>query len=216
VAIYSVWLLAAEIIRPELPHFPATPAAAAAASTHQSSATLAANIAVIRGDLWTGAAISIAASFGYASATANQSQPPGEPNEGDASPVLERAASWSPHDARVWLLLAAAGTRRNAPNPRVAEWLRLSYFTGSNETDLMPLRLAALARSGAVNDPDLRQFGRQEIQAIVSRLPNLRPAVAEAYRAASPEGKRFMAEALMDLNPEFLNSIAGPSPARSK
>ena len=56
----AVWLLSAELIRPDLPYFPNAQLAAAAAA-QRTRASRAAAIGFVRGDLWTEDAIALAA-----------------------------------------------------------------------------------------------------------------------------------------------------------
>jgi hypothetical protein len=208
VAIHSLWLLLAELISPGLTGFPQSLSAAQAAADKRGRADWAARIALIRGDLWTQAAIADAAQPAFELAMADPTRPR-RLLEGLDGASIDRAASWSPHDARAWLLLAATNLAPGGSDVRVIEGLKLSYFTGPNEPELTPLRLAVVTRSRAVNDPDIEQFARQDIQTIVRRLPNLRLALAQAYKSASPEGKKFLTGALSELDPDLLKSFGG-------
>jgi hypothetical protein len=205
--VYSLWLLVPELVRPDLKSFPSTVAAADAAADHQTRARIAAHIGRIRGDLWTEAAIAQAARLGFGIGD----QAPSEPGKEDATAAM-RAVAWSPHDARAWLLLAAMNARLDWVNRRMIEWLKLSFYTGPNEADLMPLRLALITRSRAIDDAEVQELARQDLRTILTRLPSLRPAVADAYRSAFPEGKAFITTALTDIDPEFLKTLTGGAP----
>lgn len=135
--------------------------------------------------------------------------PPQRPLESFERSSIERAGLWSPHDARPWLLLAATNLAPGGSDVRVIEGLKLSYFTGPSQPAFTPLRLAVVTRSHAANDPDIEQFARQDLQTIFARFPDLRPAVAQAYKSASPDGKKFLGGALSELDPNFLRTLGG-------
>ena len=155
----------------------------------------------------TEAAITQAARIGFGIGD----QAPSDADKEDDT-AAERAAAWSPHDARAWLLLAAMNARLDWVNRRVIEWLKLSFYTGPNEAELMPLRLALITRSRAIDDPEIQELARVDLRAILTRLPDLRPAVADAYRGAFPEGRTFIAAALTDIDPAFLKTLTGGAP----
>jgi hypothetical protein len=204
-AVLSLWLLFPELLRPDFFGFPQSPSAAQARTISRGRTDWAARLALIRGDLWTQAAIADTADSAFQAAMgARQAGPAPIPFDVTS---IERAASWSPADARSWLLLAAANLGPGEFDVRVIEGLKLSYITGPNEADLIPLRLAVVARSRAANDPDIEQFARQDVQTIVRRLPNLRLALAQAYKNASPEGKKFLTATLSELDPDLLKSF---------
>jgi hypothetical protein len=202
VGLHSLWVLAAEIARPSLRGFPSTAAAAEAAAGERRSALLAARIGGIRGDLWSEAAIAEFARLGFGSG-----DPAAAANGNADATAARRAAAWSPHDARAWLLLAAANARLDWVNRRVIEWLKLSFYTGPNETELMPLRLALITRSRAIDDAEIQELARLDLQAMITRLPQLKPAVVEAYQGAYPEGKKFIAAAAAALDPAFAKTL---------
>jgi hypothetical protein len=210
VSIHSLWLLVPEHIRPGIEYFPQSLAAAQAGASEKGRANSAAWIALIRGDLWTEAAVRSTAPFAFEVAMADQASA-GRVLDGSERSRVERAGSWSPHDARAWLLLAAISLSPGGSDVRMIEALKLSYFTGPNELELIPLRLALVTRSQAVHDPDIERFARQDIQTIVIRLPNLRPAVIQAYKGASPDGRRFLAEALAPFDPNLLRTLDASS-----
>lgn len=72
---------------------------------------------------------------------------------------------------------------------------------------MTPLRLAVVTRSRAADNPDIEQFARQDIQTIVRQSPNLRLVIAQAYKSASPQGRKFMTAALSEVDPDLLKSL---------
>ena len=77
----------------------------------------------------------------------------------------------------------------------------MSYLTGANKTDLIPLRLQLALRSNAIADKQLQQLVYHEIGTIVTRKPELKPAILAAYRDALPIGQQFLEETLQELDP---------------
>ncbi len=209
VALFSVWLILPELIRPSLPAFPANAAAARTADENRTRSAVAASIAQIRGDLWTEAAVGAAASLGFALALTSPSAANGEIEDRS---IFERAVQWSPADSRAWLAFAAANLGGGAAVPSVTELLKLSYLTGPNEIDLVPMRLAVVARGNALDDADVRQFARHDLENALQHAPDLRPAITEAYRRGSPRGRQFIAAAVGELDPAFLKTFPAAAP----
>jgi hypothetical protein len=94
----------------------------------------------------------------------------------------------------VWLLLAALNNLTEDTNRHTAAALKMSYYTGPNETKLTPLRLLTAVRPGVLADEELQQLFRFELGAIMSRKPELRPAIVAAYREATPAARRLIEE----------------------
>src|SRR3974390_343126 len=138
-AMQAVWLGSAEFIRPMMPYFPQDKASEERVLAAGSRAVTAASIAVVRGDLWTEAAVAL--SSGLTGEVAGESDPQMTPEKDRAREMAQRAARLSPTDSRTWLLLAALDTRFDWPNREVAGRLKMSYLTGPNELSLTPLRI---------------------------------------------------------------------------
>ncbi len=180
VALFSVWLILPELIRPSLPAFPTNAAAARTAADHRTRSVVAASIAQVRGDLWTEAAVSAAAPIGFGLALTGSSAANGEIEDRS---IFERAVRWSPADSRAWLAFAAANPGGGAAEPSVTELLKLSYLTGPNEIDLVPMRLAVVARGSALEDADVRQFARHDLENV---LQHARRSAARDHGSVSP------------------------------
>jgi hypothetical protein len=204
----AIWILAAEIIRPRLSYFPASRQEADVWSGARGSAGMAASLGVVRGDLWTVAAVSQAAPFLFGLAE-GQAADRSRGEIESARATAERAARWSPHDSRVWLVLSGLGIRLQADAAKTAEMLKLSYYTGSNDPWLAPLRLSLAVQSDAIDDTELQSLAELEIQRIVDRRAELKPAIAEAYRNARPQGRSFIEATLRRSDPAFLATITG-------
>jgi hypothetical protein len=201
----ATWILAAEIFRPALPGFPANPQAAAAAAANRDEATLASSFGFIRGDLWAERALTYLDMFWSDDRDSASAQVPKTIEH--AREAADRALAFAPHDARIWLILASIDSRFDWLNHNMAADLRMSYYTGTNETDLIPLRLLLAVRSDALADRDFQQLVRHDVSIIVTRKPDLTPAILTAYRDALPIGQQFLEETLAEIDPALLTRL---------
>jgi hypothetical protein len=203
-AAQAAWLTAAELTRPKLPYFPQKRIEEEKVAAVQSAAFLAASIGLVRGDLWTDAAI---ASSGVASDIAGVNTPQMTEPIGQARVVAERAAKLSPHDSRVWLLLATLDSQLGRPTGEIANRLKMSYYTGPNEFALTSLRIRIATHSTAITDADLQILVAQEIRTIILHRQDQKPSILAAYQSASPEGKQFIEATVGDLDKSLLATI---------
>lgn len=202
----ALWILAAEITRPVLLPVATSENAAETLSRYRSAATLSAQFGMVRGDLWADCALT------YADLLWSE-----KPERADtdtsktialAHDVAERALRLAPHDTKAWLLLAGLYSRFDWLNGKSADSLRMSYYTGRNEVELFPLRILLAARSdNALGDTELRTFVQRDIRIIVTRKPELKPAIRAAYRDALPAGRQFIELTLGELDPALLASL---------
>lgn len=205
VGVFATWTVLAELLRRPQATFPATAEAARSLLADRRAATLAAQLAMLRGDLWTECAITYLDLLWGESPTAIDVDVSAAMALGNAA--AERAVIKAPHDARAWLILAGLNTRLGWLNDSATSWLKMSYYTGTNEVALMPLRLLVSVRSNALADEDIRALVRHEIQLIVIRKPDLKSAIIAAHRDALPEGRQFIETTLAEFDPKLLASI---------
>jgi predicted small integral membrane protein len=208
--IFGVWILAAELISPRMSYFPANRDDAIALNAVRNAAATAAQVGIVRGDLWTAAAIARAATVMFGT-TSNSTEQPSRAEIENMRATADRAAKLSPHDARIWLVLAALDFRLGGNNTQTTEALKLSYYTGPNELSLGPLRLLIAVSSNASSDEDVQNLVPLEIERIVMQRPDLKPAIAIAYRNALPKGREIIESALVETDPKFLATFTGPS-----
>jgi hypothetical protein len=194
-----VWLLLAELSRPKIDHLPTDARSADFAAKWRSDATWAAWIGAGRGDLWAESAFTFADLL-----WANPSPELTKPLD-QAQVRLNRALDYAPHQAGAWLLLAGLASRYQWPNPEPAEALKMSYYTAPNDLRLLPLRLLVAARLEAPGDEEVQQFVRRDLRLLFTH--QMKPAVADAYRSASPAGKRLIEQAVAEIDASFLGSI---------
>ncbi len=189
-ACQAAWILTAETSRLPRLDFPTTAQAAAVASANRDVAGVAASFGVIRGDLWAEYALTYLNVLRYY-------QPHGDAVE-HAREAADRALALAPHNARVWLILAVINSRLGQKS---AVALRMSYYTGASEVELIPLRLHLAVNSKALAEKDFQELVRHDIRTIVTRKPELKPAILAAYRDALPTGRQFLEEALKEIDP---------------
>lgn len=131
-----------------------------------------------------------------------------------AQGAAREALVLSPSDAQIWLVLAMLQSRVDPRSPKVVDELMMSYFTAPNDAALMPVRLDTATQFGAVANPDLAELARGDVRLILTRRPDLRVAISNAYRRASAEGKTFLEKAIGALDPQFLAMLQGGKPAQ--
>jgi hypothetical protein len=209
-ALAAAWLLGAEAARSTalaqlLSREGVTPPA-----SQRMNSCLAARVAVARGDLWT----ECADAYDVPSA-AEDSGTKGS-SEGSAEmarEASERAAAWAPFQSKVWLRLASAEARLDRLSRRAVEALRLSFYTGPNEVELIPRRLFVSVQPDMLADPDIERLVRHDIRVALTHAPNIKPAVLAAYRQASPQGKRLLVEAVAEVDAEFVRELQSDQPS---
>ena len=199
----SIWLLLAEVSRPRVVRLPTDPATAAAAAMQRNAAAAAADVGVIRGDLWAGSA------FTYADLLFAKTSPDAN---ADTTQSLARARANllhavldAPHQSGAWLLLAGLSLDYPSKDFDAVETLKMSYYTAPSDQDLMPLRLRFAIRSDAFNDFEMRQFITRDLREFLTRKQ--KDVIAQAYNAASPAGKRFIEQIIKDVDPSVLKTL---------
>ena len=204
-ACQAFWILAAEFYRPSAIGFPTNLQIAATAIAKRNAANLAAWFGLIRGDLWAQNALTYPDVFWPSERNSSPAQP---------STVIEQARNatiWAladaPYDARTWLVLASINSRFDWLNDKASTDLRMSYYTGANEVELTPLRLLLAVGFSSISDPDFQQLVRHDIRIMVTRKPELKYAVLDAYRHALPAGQQFIEQTLKELDPTLLSTL---------
>jgi hypothetical protein len=174
--------------------------AADALATRSDTVEHAARVGVVRGDLW-----ALAAHVGARALPVPPAEPASEQRQtADAvRDLATRAASYSPTNARIWLLLARVAVD---PAQRV-EFLKMSYLTGQNDLYLAPQRLTLATRLPS-SDPMLADFTALEIQTLPRRAPNFIGAtITSAYKTANADGKALIEKTLEAFDPSLLSKI---------
>jgi hypothetical protein len=200
----AAWILVAEFFR--LPHsdFSTIRQPAAVAATDKNRAALAASFGLIRGDLWSEDALTYLDPFSIDRQISNAQIE-------QAHEAADRALAYSPHNAGVWLVLASINSRFDWINHSAPAALQMSYYTGANETELIPLRLLLAVQFVALGNSDFQQLVRHDIRTIVTRKPGLKPAIVAAYRDAASIGRQFIEDTLEEIDPPLLARLRSSS-----
>ena len=195
--VQCVWLLLAELSRPGISRLPTDAASAAAAQNGRSNARWTARIGAIRGDLWAESA------FTYADLM--WSDRSGGADLAQAYSSVNYALTAAPHQSSVWLLLAGLESRYQLPGIDGKEALRMSYYTGPSELELMPLRLWIAVHSDAFSDIDLRDSVRREVRQLFSHQQ--KSALVAAYNAAPSVGRQLIEQVIREIDPSAAEAL---------
>jgi hypothetical protein len=197
----SIWLTLSELSRGGVDRLPTDLSTAAAAAGRRDRAALAAEIGAIRGDLWAQSA------FTYADLLLGEHEEVGnvEQKLTLARVNLERALKDAPVQSGAWLLRAGLGQRYPYLGFDTMKSLKMSYYTGPSEQDLIPLRLRLTALSNAIGDVEIREFVGRDLRLLVARKQQ--SAIVEAYNAASPPVQRFIEQTLGDIDRPAAESL---------
>jgi hypothetical protein len=195
--IQCVWLLLAEFYRPGINRLPTDAASAAAAQNERIRARRAAMIGTIRGDLWAESA------FTYADLMWDDGK--GGANLVQARSSLDRALADAPHKSSAWLLLAGLASRYRLAGIDAKEALKMSYYTGPSELQLMPLRLLIAAQADPFSDIELRDSISREVRVLFTH--HQKPAIVAAYNAAPPAGRQFIEKTTGEIDPSAVESL---------
>jgi hypothetical protein len=196
-SIQGVWLLLAELSRPNIYRLPTDAASGAAAQSKRIDATRAAMLGAIRGDLWAESA------FTYADLMWDDVG--GDINLAQARLSLERALTDKPDQSSAWLLLAGLASRYQLPSIDVKEAVRMSYYTGPSELELMSLRLWIALKSDAFSDIELRDIISREVRMLFTR--EQKSAMVAVYNAASSVGRRFIEQTIREIDPSAAETL---------
>jgi hypothetical protein len=206
ISILALWVIAAELMSPRLIYFPSNRNEAEALHAVRGAAATSAEVGMFRGDLWTAAAMTRAAPLLFG-ATGSSPEQASQAEVEDMRAIADRAARLSPHDSRIWLVLAGLDFRIGGNNPKTAETLKLSYYTGPNQLSLMPLRVLLAVQSDAIADDELQSLVTLDIQRLLAQRPDLKPAIALAYENALPKGREVIEATLERADPNLLTTI---------
>ena len=146
---------------------PTNIAAADSAAEHHRAASLAASIGAVRGDLWADSAFTDANLLWSKKGAHGTEDPLGTLPRARTS--LDRALDDSPHLSSAWLFLAGLASRFPSLGLDATELLKMSYYTGPSEQNLIPLRLRIAVQSNDFSDVEIRQFVSRDIHFLLSQ-----------------------------------------------
>ena len=205
-ALMAVWLLLAEAYRSQVGSFPMNSQAAVAAASQRGDASWAARIGLLRGELWS----ELTYTYSALDWIDPSSTPPQDLTEAVASAL--QTLKLLPADAGVWLMLADLSPRLSQPAVKPVEALKMSYYTGANEDDLVPLRMLTSARIDTGADPELERLFQDQVEMVLSARPELRPALTSAYAVATPQARQLIGAAAARVDPSFTQLLLSRAP----
>jgi hypothetical protein len=172
------------------------------ASPNNGIADLAVRAAPLRGDLIGDIALARA----VASLKPDKASPERTVSREHALAIALQSLSFSPHSSSMWLLVSML-QNQGPKQDFVAEALKMSYLTGPADWNLIPARIAIVSAAPVISDAELKGLARGDIRLILTRRPDLKVAIINAYRRGSAEGKAYIDEAVRSLDPGFAASL---------
>ncbi len=193
------WLLLSDLLRPG----PArrTPDHASA-PTGVTGVRLAAQLGMIRGDLWADSA--------FVDAAALQLPPldrAAAARLDETRATMETSLALAPVNAEGWLLLARLPAASGKADARVANLLEMAYFTAPNAVALAPRRIDRAASSSALSDPEIQDFVKTDIRRILAGKPASKVAIVAAYRNALPQNRALFEALVADVDSGFARTL---------
>ncbi len=159
------------------------------AAAHRTGALVAAELGLVRGDLWTKAAFT-GAPFLWTARPANLD--PAELKQlARVRNTTETALALAPINGATWLFLAKLPATSPETESRIGNLLEMSYFTAPSAPDLALPRIQRAVTSSALANKDLQTFVSGDLREILSRGPQFQQAIIAAYRDALPQIERF-------------------------
>lgn len=201
VALFSITSLVSQFMKPPALPLPSRDSEAPSPQA-VSAAGMASAIAPFRTDLKAGYAVALAGKALRSGASHTQSTD----NEA-AQNAVQSALKFGPHDSRMWLVLAQLRAQQNLGDPLITEALKMSYFTGPNRAELIPMRLDLVTAGSALGDADLSELARSDVRAMLTQSSDQRLALAKDYARASATGKAFLEDSVRMLDPAFVDSL---------
>ncbi len=207
-AAQAVWILVPESYRLAPSLSPGNRPTASSVHTDPELAYKLAAIEAIRGDLWVDAAFATAGqNWSYYSPPADN----GKSTEQIRKATIQ-ALRFSPHRGDVWLLFTAMIEHYRWPGYQPGALLKMSYYTAPNELALLPLRLdLALRDDDGIEDNELRELVKRDVQIILTHNPALKPALTNAYHSASATGRIFLERVIAEIDPGAIDAMRASS-----
>jgi hypothetical protein len=166
-----------------------------------SATNLAAKIVPFRSDLKADYAQALAGAALRAQAR------DGAEEQKEAQNAVVGALAIGPRDSPLWLVLGVLRARRSPVDPLIAESLKMSYLTGLNQSQLIPIRLGVVTSNNSLTDSELGELARADVRALLTQLPDGRKELLGDHQRASEVGKTFLEEAVAAIDPEFAATL---------
>jgi hypothetical protein len=201
---FSLVTILAEALTPAPPDLAQSIARPAAGVSDEQPADWLAAAAPLRGDLL--ADIALARAIPVIDLGAAKPPPEVQTRRESALALARQSLAFAPHDSRAWLLIA----RLQAGDPASAasiEALKMSFLTAPSDAGLIPARLAVLATSTTPDDGELTTLARADMRLILTRRPDLKDAIVQAYEKGSTKGQVLIREIARTLDPAFAATL---------
>ena len=179
---------------------PGAQVAAGGAAARSTNLDKAASLALVRGKLWGNSAL--------ASAALMENDPAASSGSVSIRERLVRALVYAPYQPEIWLKLAQLADQFKWTRYDAMALLKMVYYTGAGDIDLVPLRTKlALRLDDVVADVELRDLVTRDVELILRHRPELTPALVEAYKSATPAGRALADSVVARLQPGFLGTL---------
>jgi hypothetical protein len=198
---FSVATIVAETLTPRMQGF-FEGLAPSGSRSYDGFLVAAAGRSLLRGDLLANVALARAATAIEADKAA--ASPDAQAKMQRALGAASRSLARSPHLSGVWLLVALLQGQARESN---AEALKMSYLTSPADITLIPTRLAVVSTAAVISDDELKNLARGDMRLILTRRPDLKPVISNAYRRGSTGGKAYINEVVQLIDPAFAASL---------
>lgn len=199
-AIEGAWVLGAALLRTDIRSIPLDKAQIAQAKVDAFRARAAAWAGLVRGDLW--AESIFARSYAADLRGRDAAQAGNREARKEAREDCDRALALAPIAPGLWALRALLEDDPSA-SLRTGASLEMAYYTGLNMVSVMPIRLYAAARSDALTNKAVQTFVQRDVELVLSKLPDLKPSLAAAYKDALPQNRALLTNDIQDKDPAF-------------
>lgn len=206
----GIWMLIPDLLSPMATGLPFDRKAAETAGTHRIGAVVAAELGVVRGDLWAKAAFT-GARFLWTDRSANLDPSDLKQLERVRNDA-ETALALAPINGAAWLFLAKLPAASPEAESGVGKFLEMSYFTAPSAPELALLRTQRAATSSALADKDLQTFVSGDLRELLSRGPGFQQAVIAAYRGALPQNQPVFEALVADIDPAVAQMLHSGQP----
>jgi hypothetical protein len=195
----GIWMAIPDLLSPKPISLPLDRGTAESAATHRIGARMAAELGLVRGDLWAKAAFTDAPILWAA-----------RPAKLDSSELkqlararntMETALALAPINGAAWLFLAKLPAVSPEAENRVGNLLEMSYFTAPSAPDLALSRIQRAVTSSALANKDLQTFVSGDLREILGRGPQFLQAIIAAYRDALPQNQAVFESLIADADP---------------
>ena len=200
------WMAVPDLLSPKSIGLPFDRDTADSAAAHRTGALVAAELGLVRGDLWTKAAFT-GAPFLWTAHPANLD--PAELKQlARVRNTTETALALAPINGAAWLFLAKLPATSPETESRIGTLLEMSYFTAPSAPDLALPRIQRAVSSSALANKDLqnlrqrrfardlaaagRNFNKRSLQPIATPCRRIEPIFESLIADADPAAAQML------------------------